>query len=194
MKRDSCFDVAWLISEKPQDLTITQHSAFRDTSKMNSRYAQTMRSNVYGGVIRADLHRIGTDDHWYLQPEEERLCISKDDQLKRQIALIKAITNFIASPTGARVAGWAPHVFLTEGAILLTSSRTAPFQSPIKVSLDDENAPVTADLEYTDSMKKLDNSEDTWVWTFKNVKGLLDATNEAIGQLPPAPNDMEATE
>lgn len=178
VKRESCFDVAWLISEKPQDSTITQHSAFRDSPNMNSRYAQTMRSNVYGGVIRADLHRIGTDDHWYLQ-EKDRLCITKEEQLKRQIALIKAIANFIASPTGARVAGWAPHVFLNEGTILLTSSRTAPFQSPIKVSLDDETAPIKPNSDYADSMKKL-ASEDTWVWTFDNIGGLLGATTEAI--------------
>jgi len=62
VKRETCFDVAWLISENPQDLSATQHSAFRDTFAMNSRYTQIMRSNVYGGVIRADLHRVGTDD------------------------------------------------------------------------------------------------------------------------------------
>ena len=194
VKRESCFDVAWLISENPQDLTITQHSAFRDTSTMNSRYAQTMRSNIYGGVIRADLHRIGTDDHWYLQLEKDRLCIGEKEQQQRQVALINAITNFIASPTGARTAGWAPHVFLNEGAILLTSSRTAPFQSPIKVSLEDENTPVTADSGYADSMKKLENKKDTWVWTFKDTKGLLDANEKAIKKLSGTPNDKETTE
>src|SRR5919205_915709 len=70
VKRESCFDVGWLISEDPQDLTVTQHSAYRDTASLNSRYAQTMRSNVYGGVIRADLHRVGMDDHWYLLDQE----------------------------------------------------------------------------------------------------------------------------
>ena len=75
VKRESCFDVAWLISESPQDLTITQHSAFRDSASMNSRYAQTMRSNIYGGVIRADLHRIGMDGFWYLQRQEKRRAI-----------------------------------------------------------------------------------------------------------------------
>jgi len=193
VKRESCFDVAWLISENQQVLTITQHSAFRDTSTMNSRYAQTMRSNIYGGVIRADLHRIGTDDYWYLQQGKKRLCIAAEEQRKRQDALIKAIADFIASPTGAKTAGWAPHVFLTEGAILLTSSRTSPFQSPIKVSLEDVNAPVTADLGYADSMMKLAHDGDTWVWTFKDVKGLLDATENAIAELPGASNDNETT-
>ena len=42
---------------------------------------------------------------------EERYAITTDEQKKRQIALIEAIVNFIASPTGAKTAGWAPHVF-----------------------------------------------------------------------------------
>lgn len=175
VKRESCFDVAWLISENPQDLTVTQHSAFRDTAKMNSRYAQSMRSNVYGGVIRADLHRIGTDDYWYLQNNQQRLAIDGQEQIKRQAALIEAIINFIASPTGAKTAGWAPHVFLTEGVILLTSARTAPFASPIKVDLTKKDTPVQADSTYAKTMDDLKNETDTWAWIFKDAKGLLDA-------------------
>lgn len=99
VKRDSCFDVGWLISETPQDLTITQHSAYRDTFAMNSRYSQTMRSNIYGGVIRADLYRVGTDDYWYLQnPPVDRLAITDKEQKKRQKTLVQAIIEFIASP------------------------------------------------------------------------------------------------
>ena len=188
VKRESCFDVAWLISEAPQDLTITQHSAFRDTARLNSRYAQTMRSNVYGGVIRADIHRIGTDDYWYLQRDSsggnvERLSISHDEQRKRQVALIQAIANFIASPTGAKTAGWAPHVFHTEGSILLTSARTAPFVSPIKVELNDKDTPIKPNQEYRKTMKKLDNNEDTWVWEFKDASELLNSTKKAIKKL-----------
>jgi CRISPR-associated autoregulator DevR family len=183
VKRDSCFDVAWLISEAPQDLTITQHSAFRDTAKMNSRYAQTMRSNVYGGVIRADLHRIGTDDYWYLQNGQQRLAIAVPDQQSRQKALIEAIINFIVSPTGAKTAGWAPHVFLTEGAILLTSARTAPFISPIKVVLNDKDTPVQADPAYAQTMKGMENITDTWVWQFKNSQELLATVTQISDKL-----------
>lgn len=188
VKRESCFDVGWLISEEPQDLTVTQHSAFRDTASLNSRYAQTMRSNVYGGVIRADLHRVGIDDHWYLL-SQERLAISVDEQRRRQVALIKAIVNFIASPTGARTAGWAPHVFLTEGAILLTSARTAPFTSPIKVDLrpnmvgEGERKPVSANPNYKALMQSLANNTDTWVWPFDDVNGLIGAGQSAIARL-----------
>lgn len=194
VKRESCFDVAWLISENPQNLTITQHSTFRDTSGENDRYSQTMRSNIYSGIIRADLHRIGMDDYWYLQNGANRLAIDPKEQKKRQVALIQAIANFIASPSGAKTAGWAPHVFLTEGAILLTSSRTAPFCSPIKVSLNDTNTPVSADLGYADSMKKLENKKDTWVWTFKDISDLIEAAQKAIGTLSGTANANEKTD
>ena len=183
VKRESCFDVAWLISEQPQDLTVTQHSAFRNTSSMNSRYAQTMRSNVYGGVIRADLHRVGTDDYWYLQPGGKRLAVSAEEQLDRQKALIEAIVNFIAAPTGAKVAAWAPHVFLTEGAILLSSSRTAPFASPIRVNVRDKEAPVAPNACYVDEMKKLKNDSDTWVWSFKAADELIAAGKSVVEKL-----------
>ena len=172
VKRESCFDVAWLISENPQDLTITQHSVFRD-SAMNSRYAQTMRSNIYGSFIRAYLHRIGTDDYWYLQNNQQRLAIQEPEQKKQQPALIEAIINFIASLTGATTAGWAPHVFLTEGVILLTSATTAPFASPIKVDLCKKDAPVQADSTYVKTMEDLKNETDTWAWKFNMSKNFL---------------------
>jgi CRISPR-associated autoregulator DevR family len=178
VKRDSCFDAAWLVSENPQDLTITQHSTFRDTFKENDRYAQTMRTNVYSGVVRADLQRIGTDDYWYLT-DNDRLVIPVNKQQQRQCALIDAIGNFIASPTGAKTAGWAPHVFFTEGAILLTSARTAPFVSPIRVELNDSNAPVKFNTTYAQDMEKLKNDDDTWVWQFSNASDLLSAITQA---------------
>ena len=172
VKRDSVFDAAWLVSESPQDSTVTQHSAYRPSGKQ-SLFSQTMRSNVYGGVIRADLHRVGNDDYWYLQSNAERLALTSDQQLKRQQALIEAVVNFIVSPTGAKVAAWAPHVFLTQGAILLTSSRSAPFVSPIRVDLGNKDAPVGPNASYETSMDKLKNDTDTWVWLFKSADELL---------------------
>ena len=183
VKRESCFDVGWLISDAPQDLTVTKHSAFRDTPEMNSRYAQTMRSNTYGGVIRADLHRVGTDDYWYLQSSQQRLAIEDAEQKHRQKALVHAIVDFVASPTGAKVAGWAPHVFLTEGAILLTSVRTAPFASPIKVDLSESDRPVQPDSGYKVKMQNLKNDTDTWVWTFDHVQGLLEVATQVTSKL-----------
>lgn len=183
VKRETCFDVGWLISEEPQDLTVTQHSAFRDTAALNSRYAQTVRSNVYGGVVRADLHRVGTDDHWYLLGAD-RLAVEREQQRRRQVALINAIVNFIAAPTGAKTAAWAPHVFLTEGVILLTSARTAPFTSPVQVNLRDEDKPVSANPGYVSAMTALNNGTDTWTWTFNNVQELITAGGNAATTLP----------
>ncbi len=184
VKRDSCFDVGWLISEEPQALTVTQHSAYRNTFAMNSRYAQTMRSNVYGGVIRADLHRIGTDDYWYLQEHQDRLAITPDEQIRRQIALVGSIINFIAAPTGAKVAGWAPHVFLTEGVILLMSSRTAPFISPITVNLGGQSdKTIQQNSGYIDATLKLANQQDAWAWSFTDTSTLLVNGDAAIKQL-----------
>ncbi len=186
VKRESCFDVGWLISEAPQELTVTQHSAFRDTFAMNSRYSQTMRSNVYGGVVRADLHRIGTDDYWYLQPANNgqemasRLAVQVEEQRRRQRVLIEAIVNFIAAPTGAKVAGWAPHVFLTEGAILLASSRTAPFSSPIKVDLSDSNRPVQPNHNYRAEMEDLADNRSTWSWSFASSQGLTESLGKVF--------------
>src|SRR5579871_5632271 len=184
VKRETCFDVGWLISEEPQDLTVTQHSAYRDTASLNSRYAQTIRSNTYGGVIRADLHRIGTDDNWYLL-DQDRLAIQAPQQRARQVALIHAITGFIASPTGSKTAAWAPHVFLTEGVMLLTSARTAPFISPIKVDLRDasRSKPVFANANYRNETKNLANTADTWVWEFQDIQGLFTAADQAIARL-----------
>ena len=137
-----------------------------------------MRSNIYGGVIRADLHRIGSDDYWYLQNNQQRLAIKEPEQKKRQAALIEAIINFIASPTGAKTAGWAPHVFLTEGVILLTSARTAPFTSPIKVDLNDKDTPVQAYPTYAKTMADLENNTDMWAYKFNNVKDLLEKSSQ----------------
>jgi CRISPR-associated protein Cst2 len=190
VKRESCFDVGWLISEEPQDLTITQHSAYRDTASLNSRFAQTMRSNIYGGVIRADLHRVGVDDHWYLL-NEKREAISEEEQRKRQQALVKAIVNFIASPTGARTAAWAPHVFLTEGAFLLTNVRTAPFTSSIRVNLNDKEKPVLANTDYRNSIQALSNDKDTWCWQFNDVKSLIEAGDKIVSQLNGTQNNEQ---
>ena len=193
VKRESCFDVAWLISEEPQDSTITQHSSYRDTASLNMRYSQTMRSNVYGGVIRADLHRVGTDDYWYLQNDATRQ-IEGIDTTQRQLALVEAIVNFIASPTGAKTAGWAPHVFLCEGAILLSSVRTAPFVSPIKVNVKEEKTPVSFNSAYQTEMGKLKNDSDTRVWPFKDVNELLSSLTEIKQQIEGKGNGQASEE
>lgn len=188
VKRDSVFDVGWLISEEPQEMTVTQHAAYRPTGDQ-SMFSQAMRSNVYGGVIRADLHRVGTDDYWYLQPKKDgapasRSVILPAEVTKRQKTLVQSMIDYIAAPTGAKTAGWAPHVFKTEGVILLTSARTAPFASPISVNLaDPEGKAIRADSTYQSRMTLLENSTDTWAWTFADVKTLLDAGSNVLNKL-----------
>lgn len=188
VKRDSVFDVGWLISEEPQEMTVTQHAAYRPTGEQ-SMFSQTMRSNVYGGVIRANLHRVGTDDYWYLhqtaeKKTESRAVVGAEELKRRQKALVQAVVDYVASPTGAKTAGWAPHVFKTEGVILLTSARTAPFASPISVNLaDPEGRAIRADPTYQSRMTLLGNDEDTWAWTFSDVKTLLEGSRQAIEKL-----------
>jgi CRISPR-associated protein Cst2 len=183
VKRDSVFDVGWLISEEPQEMSVTQHAAYRPTGEQ-SMFSQTMRCNIYGGVIRADLHRVGTDDYWYLHrtgdgKTETRTVVKSDELKKRRKALVQAIIDYIASPSGAKSAGWAPHVFRTEGVILLTSARTAPFSSPITVDLaDPEGKVVRADPTYQARMTELQNNDDTWAWAFRDVTALLTAGDQ----------------
>lgn len=179
IKRESCFDVAWLISEEPQDYTITQHSSFRDTANLNDRYSQVMRTNIYGGVIRIDLHRIGMDDNWYLQNDTIRLAITPEEQQRRQKALIKAVINFIASPTGAKVAAWAPHIFKVEGAILHSQHRTAPFISPISVSVNNNEKPVFLNENYQTEMSNITGDGIT-SWTFSNQQELLNGIKDIL--------------
>jgi CRISPR-associated protein Cst2 len=186
VKRDSVFDVGWLISEEPQEMTVTQHAAYRPTGEQ-SLFSQTMRSNVYAGVMRADLHRIGTDDYWYLRTEDStamsRTAIAPLELKRRQKALVKAVIDYVASPTGAKTAGWAPHVFKTEGVILLTSARTAPFASPIKLDLENAERPIQPNSNYSSQVLDLGNETDTWAWPFASVKDLLEVNKKVIGIL-----------
>jgi CRISPR-associated protein Cst2 len=188
VKRDSVFDVGWLISEEPQEMTVTQHAAYRPTTDQ-SMFSQAMRSNVYGGVLRADLHRVGTDDYWYLHRTTDdkpvsRSVIPPESARQRQKALVQSMIDYIAAPTGAKTAGWAPHVFKTEGVILLTSARTAPFASPISVNLGDpEGKAIRADSTYQSRMTELENKSDTWAWPFGDVKTLLHAGVSVLNKL-----------
>jgi hypothetical protein len=144
-----------------------------------------MRSNVYAGVIRADLHRIGTDDYWYLENSADvgRAAVTPVEVKRRQKALVKAAIDYVASPTGAKTAGWAPHVFKTEGVILLTSARTAPFASPIKLELENAERPIQANSKYSSLLLELGNKTDTWAWPFGSVKDLLEVNKKVIGIL-----------
>jgi CRISPR-associated protein Cst2 len=149
-------------------------------------------------VIRADLHRVGTDDYWYLHRKgnetENRSVVTSAEQKCRQKALIQAFVDYIASPCGAKTAGWAPHVFKTEGVILLTSARTAPFASPITVDLaEPDGKAIRAESTYQSQMMQLKNETDTWAWTFSDVKELLHA-NDCVVEILDGKNAKDQSE
>ena len=78
--------------------------------------------------------------------------------------------------------------------MLLTSSRTAPFASPIKVDLGDSDKPVKPDSKYMDNMKNLANNKDTWVWTFTKAHELLQAATTIASTLDGKFNGQESPE
>ncbi len=70
LKRDSCFEVGWLISEHPAIVDYTQHSAYDPDPERHNLFVQNMRIGIYGGVLRIDLDRIGRNDWWWLNPKK----------------------------------------------------------------------------------------------------------------------------
>lgn len=76
LKRDSCFEVGWLITEHPAIVDYTQHSAYKTdidpkTGELqHNLFVQNMRVGIYGGVLRIDLDRIGRNDWWWLNPKK----------------------------------------------------------------------------------------------------------------------------
>lgn len=84
------------------------------------------------------------------------------------------------------MAAWAPHVYLTEGAILLSSTRTAPFVSPLRVdpSTNGTDAePVSASADYREKMQDMANETDTWCWKFDDGKSLTEAVGNIENKL-----------
>jgi len=71
LRRDSCFEVGWLISEHPTVVNYTQHSAYDPDPEKHNLFVQNMRIGIYGGVLRIDLDRIGFNDWWWLKREEQ---------------------------------------------------------------------------------------------------------------------------
>lgn len=88
LKRDSCFEVGWLISEHPAIVNYTQHSAYDPDPERHNLFVQNMRVGIYGGVIRIDLDRIGRNDWWWLNPKKgegtkiDEFDISEEDLKK----------------------------------------------------------------------------------------------------------------
>ncbi len=145
LKRDSCFEVGWLITEHPAVVNYTQHSAYDPSPEFHNLFVQNMRIGIYGGVLRIDLDRIGFNDWWWLGQDVNKYAISDAERAKRIWLLLEAIRQWLLSPTFAKQAAWLHHLDGTfEGAIVLSTDGPAPFYSPIKFELEggDPNRPV----------------------------------------------------
>jgi len=143
LKRDSVFDVGWLISETPAVVEFSQHAAYRPDGQHNL-FTQNMRAAVYGGVARLDLGRIGYNDWAWLAPDRKNLHLSKKQRHQRAAALLDAWEQWLLSPAGAKQAGWLQHTGQLEGVLVLSNFGPAPFRSPIEVELryDAEGNPL----------------------------------------------------
>ena len=145
LKRDSCFEVGWLITEHPAVVNYTQHSAYDPDPEKHNLFVQNMRIGTYGGVLRIDLDRIGFNDWWWLGKDVKEYAISEAERYKRMWVLLEAVKQWMLSPSFAKQAGWLQHQDGTfEGVIVLSSDGPAPFYSPIKFELEggDPNRPI----------------------------------------------------
>ncbi|WP_018466791.1 DevR family CRISPR-associated autoregulator [Calidithermus timidus] len=143
LKRDSVFDVGWLISETPAIVEFSQHAAYRPDGQHNL-FTQNMRAAVYGGVARLDLGRIGYNDWAWLAPDRNDLHLDDEQRRQRAAALLDAWEQWLLSPAGAKQAGWLQHTGQLEGILVLSNFGPAPFRSPIEVELryDAEGSPL----------------------------------------------------
>ncbi len=161
LKRDSTFEVGWLITEHPAIVDYTQHSAYYPDQE-HGLFVQNMRVGIYGGVIRIDLDRIGFNDWWWLNPEKfkGKRYIDDEERKKRIKCLLDAIEQWLISPSFAKQTGWLQHMSgLLEGVIVLSKNGAAPFYSPIKFELENNEIPVIKpNEEYREILEKLGDS------------------------------------
>lgn len=159
LKRDSCFEVGWLITEHPAIVDYTQHSAYDPDPEKHNLFVQNMRTGIYGGVLRIDLDRIGFNDWWWLGQNVQQYAIDEVERAKRIWLLLQAIRHWLLSPSFAKQAGWLQHMDgLLEGSIVLSKDGPAPFYSPIKFELEngDPNKPIIRpNREYRDLLDKV---------------------------------------
>jgi len=165
LKRDSCFEVGWLISEHPAIVDYTQHSAYDPDPEKHSLFVQNIRVGIYGGVFRIDLDRIGRNDWWWLNPKSdsnsngfEEYALNSSDRLKRACLLLEAIKKWLLSPTFAKQTGWLQHQSgLLEGSIVLSKDGAAPFVSPIKFEIENGKPIIKKNENYRDTLEKIVN-------------------------------------
>lgn len=179
-KRDSVFEVGWLISDTPAVLEYAQHAAYRPDGQHNL-FTQNMRAATYGGVARLDLGRVGHNDWAWLDPESKEHHLSDDERKKRAGVLVDAWEQWLLSPSGAKQAGWLQHTGGLEGVIVLSNFGPAPFRSPIEVQLDEGEEKITKNASYREQLQALaERKSDRYaVFTFSDQAGLVTAFEQA---------------
>ncbi len=158
LKRDSCFEFGWLISENPAIVEFTQQVAYRADPKENNPFTQNMRVGRYSGVFRFDLGRVGLSDWAWLNKETEARVIDEAERKRRIGAMLDAVEQWLLSPSGARQAGWLQHqTGERHGIFCLSSSGPAPFVSPLSLDLNAgrKGDPVAYNPDYRQSLKDL---------------------------------------
>ncbi len=199
LKRDSCFEVGWLISEHPAIVDYTQHSAYKtdidpQTGELqHNLFVQNIRVGIYGGVLRIDLDRIGRNDWWWLNPRSnsnsngfEEYALNLPDRLKRACLLLEAIKKWLLSPSFAKQTGWLQHQSgLLEGSIVLSKDGAAPFVSPIKFEFENGKPVIKKNGDYKNVLDDIVNqaTDHYKKYDFGNSKELIEKIDEILGEL-----------
>ena len=198
LKRDSCFEVGWLISEHPAIVDYTQHSAYttqidEEGKLQHNLFVQNMRVGIYGGVLRIDLDRIGRNDWWWLNPKSnnnpngfEEYALNPSDRLKRACLLLEAIKKWLLSPSFAKQAGWLQHQSgLLEGSIVLSKDGAAPFVSPIKFEIEDGKPVIKKNENYREMLRNIvEKASNHYLkYDFNSPDELIKKINEVLREL-----------
>ncbi len=184
LKRDSCFEVGWLITEHPAIVDYTQHSAYDPDPEKHSLFVQNMRTGIYGGVLRIDLDRIGFNDWWWLaenqqNQNENKYAIEELKRVGRIQLLLQAICHWLLSPSFAKQTGWLQHMSgLLEGSIVLSKDGPAPFYSPIKFEIENDKPTISPNDKYRELLNALKNTENIDVYHFNNPSEFEKAMKE----------------
>ena len=145
LKRDSVFEVGWLISGHAGAVDMTQHAAYDPNPATHHLFVQNQRSGVYGCVMRIDVGRIGRNDWAWFDENFDTYAIPEAERRQRADILLRAVEQFLLSPGGARQAGWLQHTGSLEGILVISREGPAPFRSPVLVSVGERAAGHAAD-------------------------------------------------
>lgn len=192
LKRDSCFEVGWLITEHPAIVDYTQHSAYDPDPERHNLFVQNIRVGIYGGVLRIDLDRIGRNDWWWLSPKSnsnpngfEEYALNPSNRLERACLLLEAIKKWLLSPSFAKQTGWLQHQSgLLEGSIVLSKDGAAPFVSPIKFEIENGKPVIKKNDDYRSVLQDIVNqaTDHYKKYDFRSPKELIGKIDEILGE------------